>query len=187
MEGEKKGAAAADADGEKAGEEAAGSEAAEASEILRKLRGQAKEMADRASTGFQAALERAHSAERLAWAEWQVALLDPDRFTQSQIDRRKKSWEDALDAMRKAELVAEKVLSRSDEWATWEEMERELAEAIPVIATGVRSLWTRVNTKVALPPGVFELVSPIFEKEVDSLFSELGEGDFAPKLELKAS
>lgn len=146
----------------------------------------ARSMASKAGLGFGAALERAQASERLAWAIWQESLSKPEQFSESAINKRKKAWEDALSAMRQAEVVAEKVMKRSDEWGTWGEFEREMHSCLVPLATGVRSLLTRVAVKVVLPPGLFDVLAPAFQSEVDRLFSELGEGGFVEALELTA-
>jgi hypothetical protein len=147
---------------------------------------EAQGIADRAGSGFAAALERAHAAERSAWALWQAAVLKPELFTIAQIDKRKKNWEDSLDVMRKAEMVAEKILQRSDEWATWEEVERILGPYLSAIEAGVRGIFTRVATLETLPPGEYERLEPVYQNQVDEVFSELSAGGFAPLLELVA-
>lgn len=136
--------------------------------------------------GFEAALERARLAERLAYFQWQTVLVEPEKWPASAIDKRKKAWEDASGVLLRAEEKAEKIMDQSSEWARWEEVEVAVGEKLGVVARGVRSLLTRVTTKATLPPGLFETLEPVFQSEVDNLFSVMGDGGFTALLELSS-
>jgi len=158
----------------------------EAGAATREAMKKALVMADAAGLGFEAALERSRLAERLSYTQWQVVLMEPENYPDSVIAKRKKAWEEASGVLLRAEEKAEKIMDRSSEWARWEDVEREQAEKLSVLAVGIRSLLTRVATKAPLPPGVFDALNRSFQREVDKLFSVLGQGQYRPALELQA-
>lgn len=142
--------------------------------------------ADAGSLGFQAALDRARLAERLAWFQWQAVLMEPEKFSVGNAERRKKSWEQASVVLMRAEERAEKILGQSDEWAKWAEVERKVGPILSAVASGVRTLFVRLANKFPPPPGEFEPMNRAFQVEVDALFANLGEGDFRPVLSLES-
>lgn len=138
------------------------------------------------SLGFEAALDRARLAERLAWFQWQVVLMEPEKFSPGNAERRKKSWEQASTVLMRAEERAEKILGQSDEWAKWAEVERKVGPILSAVASGVRTLFARLANKFPPPPGEFEAMNRAFQLEVDSLFANLGDGNFSPVLTLES-
>lgn len=167
--------------GEPVGRDAPG----DAGEDARRAFRRAVEAADRDSLGIDAALQRARAAERLAFHQWQVVLEEPERYAESVISKRKKAWEDAATVLLRAEEKAEKILAGSAEWARWEEIEAAVCEREGYLARGIRSLLTRVVTKVTLPPGLFAGLEKSFQEEVDRLFGVMSSGDFRELLELE--
>ncbi|MFK5923260.1 MAG: hypothetical protein QM496_13870 [Verrucomicrobiota bacterium] len=162
-----------------------GGEVIDVEGVSRAMLQKALKMADDAGLGFEAALERARLAERFAYTQWQVMLLEPENHLDTAISKRKKAWEEAAGVLLRAEEKAEKIMDRSAEWARWDEVERHEAEKLAILAHGIRSLLTRVATKNPFPPGLFNEMNRAFSAEVDVLFSSLSAGNYKPVLELE--
>lgn len=141
-------------------------------------------MADKAGLGFEASLERARIAERMAFAKWQAVMVEPEKYPASVIDRRQKTWEAAQSVLLRSETQAEKIMDRSPEWVRWDEVERTVGESLGVVNAGVRSLLARVATKVSLPAGLFDTLNRAFQAELDGLFANLDAGRFGELLDL---
>ncbi|MGE3748676.1 MAG: hypothetical protein AB7I98_03825 [Verrucomicrobiales bacterium] len=129
------------------------------------------------AVGFEAALDRARQAE-LATARAYLDALGDKSISLGLLSRRQKAWLIALDAMRKAEQVAERLLRATSEWFRREDVEVELNERVDVLSRGTYGLLNRVANKVTIPPELLSRMAPVFEGEVDALFSELREMDF---------
>lgn len=129
------------------------------------------------SVGFEAALERARQAE-LATARAYLDALEDKSISLGLLSRRQKAWLIALDAMRKAEQVAERLLRATSEWFRREDVESELNERVDVLSRGTYGLLNRVASKMTIPAELFAQMARLFEGEVDDLFTELREMDF---------
>jgi len=160
------------------------SEAAAEEAALESFRAAVK-AADADALGFEAALERARVAERLAFHQWQVVLEKPEQYPESVIGKRKKSWEDAMTVLLRAEASAEKALDQSTEWGRWADIEAKLVEKLSIMERGMRSLFTRAATKVTLPAAVFAPLDQAYQSEVDKLFGTAAAGNYVPLLELE--
>lgn len=154
-------------------------------EEIRSAMRQALVRAEAAGLGFEAAVARARSYEREAGARYAEALSKPELFSLSEVDKRQKAWENAFNALSKAEKDEEAQKERSKDWARWDEVESVAGECLGVLHAGLRSIIVRIATKLGLPEGWFDKLNSAYQKELDAVLRSLGEGGYAPLLELE--
>lgn len=126
-------------------------------------------------TGFGATLERARENERQA--------------AEALVDARKKGEPGAIrlceDAYHKAsqhllriESGAADILTAQQEMVRWPEVEADMIEKLNVINQAVRSIFTRIATKVTVPPDLFRALQRAYQEELDRVFEELDASDY---------
>lgn len=126
--------------------------------------------------GFSAALRRAQEAERLAHARWQAELgKDGDAFDPVAEKRRAEAWDRAAKLLESLEVKADKILGR--DFVRMEEVEEVVAERESAIRDGIRSIGTRVCTKLNLPGELYAKVVESIDAEIDRVFAHLNGGE----------
>lgn len=136
-------------------------------------------------SGFGAAFERAQENER--YASWELAEARKNPNDAGRIKMAQQAWEKAFDALRKSSKDAEQVMLSSGDMVLWSEVEKEQAECLQVLNQSLRSLLTRVATKVPLPGDLFHRFSRAYQDELDKLFNKLADEDYAPAFALDAA
>lgn len=137
---------------------------------------EAEASASEKELGFAAALYRAQVAERLAHERWQVELQKVgDEFDPVLERRRAEAWDNAAKLLERLEVKADKILGR--DFVRLEEVEELVVERESGLRDGLRSLGTRVCTKLGLPADIFSKVVDAIDGELDRVFkSQAGEG-----------
>jgi hypothetical protein len=132
--------------------------------------------------GFAAALRRAQEAERLAHERWQQELAKQgDEFDALAEKRRAEAWDRAAKLLESLEVKADKVLGR--DFCRMEDVEELVVERETTIRDGLRSVGTRVGTKLALPPELYKRLVDAIDSELDRVFGHVGGGE-SPLFEL---
>lgn len=128
--------------------------------------------AESAELGFAAALGRVQAAERLAHSRWQEELQKiGEDFNPMREKQRAESWERTAEKLASLESKAEKILGR--EFVRMEEVERVVADRETSFRDSLRSLPTRVATKLNLAPDLFAQVVEAAHTELDKIFANL--------------
>lgn len=126
--------------------------------------------------GFAAALRRAQEAERLAHERWQQELRkEGDDFDPVSEKRRAEAWDRAAKLLESLEVKADKILGR--DFVRIEEVEEMVVERETTIRDGLRSIGTRVATKLGLPADVYKAVVDAIDGELDRVFVIVGGGE----------
>lgn len=128
--------------------------------------------AESAELGFAAALGRVQAAERLAHSRWQEELQRVgEDFNPMREKQRAESWERTAEKLANLESKAEKILGR--EFVRMEEVERVVAEREAGLRDSLRSMPTRIATKLNLPPDLFVQVVETGQAELDKVFENM--------------
>lgn len=128
--------------------------------------------ADSDELGFAAALGRVQAAERLAHSRWQEELSKKDQdFNPLREKQRAEAWERTAEKLASLETKAEKILGR--EFVRMEEVERVVAERETALRDSLRSMPTRIATKLNLAPELFTQVVEAGQAELDKIFGNL--------------
>lgn len=134
-------------------------------------------------SGFEASLNRARDNEREAAADLAQARRGKD---QGRVEMCQRAWERAFDSLRKAEKDAESVMLSSGELVKWSDVEREQAECLLVLNQSLRSMMTRLATRVPMPPDLFHKLGRAYQDELDRAFGQLSDSGYAPQFSLAA-
>ena len=126
-------------------------------------------------SGFAAALDRANTAERTAYAAWQKELA-AEVINEGNEEMRRRAWERAVEIVRKLEKDAEGILGR--DLIAWPEAEQQVQEHLNTMNRAIRSLIVRVATKIGLPQDWFRRVDEAYQSELDRAFDDLASGDY---------
>lgn len=144
----------------------------------------AGEAASEQALGFAAALRRAQEAERLAHARWQEELnrigVDFDPINEK---RRAEAWDRAAKLLESLETKADKILGR--DFCRMEDVEQLVVERETALRDGLRSMGTRVCTKLGLPAELYTSVVEGINVELDRVFGHLAAGE-GPLFELES-
>lgn len=134
-------------------------------------------------TGFSASLERAEQNERQAAHALDLARKsgEPGAIRMAQ-----ESWTRAFKELRQASKDAAEILLANGEMVRWPEVEADMAAKLQVINQALRSLMTRIATKVTIPPDLLPRISKAFQEELDRVFEDLDKSDFQPPFGLAA-
>jgi hypothetical protein len=144
----------------------------------------AGEAASEQALGFAAALRRAQEAERLAHARWQEELKrDAADFDPVSEKRRAEAWDRAAKLLESLETKADKILGR--DFCRMEDVEELVVERETALRDGLRSMGTRVCTKLGLPAEMYTLVVEGINVELDRVFGHLAAGE-GPLFELES-
>jgi hypothetical protein len=128
--------------------------------------------AESAELGFAAALGRVQAAERLAHSRWQEELQKKgEDFNPMREKQRAESWERTAEKLANLESKAEKILGR--EFVQMEEVERVVADRETALRDSLRSMPTRIATKLNLPTDLFAQVVEAGHVELDKVFENL--------------
>ena len=129
-------------------------------------------------SGFSAALDRARNAERTAYAAWQGELAK-DPFDAGQEEMRHRSWQRAVETVRKMEKDAAEIMDSDNEFVRVSEYDAVVAEKLQVLNQTIRSAIVRVATKLSLPADIFSRVNQAFQAEIDNSFQQLADSDYS--------
>jgi hypothetical protein len=132
--------------------------------------------------GFAAALRRAQEAERLAHERWKAELRrEGEEFDPVAEKRRAEAWDRAAKLLESLEVKADKILGR--DFVRMEDVEEMVVSRETAIRDGIRSIGTRVCTKLNLPGEMFAKIVDGIDGEIDRVFAHLNGGD-GPLFEL---
>ena len=122
--------------------------------------------------GFAAALGRMQAAERLAHRRWVEELQKKgEDFIPLREKQRGEAWERTAEKLATLEAKAEKILGR--EFVRMEEVERMVAERETEFRDSLRSMPTRIATKLNLSPELFTQVVEAGHTELDKVFANM--------------
>lgn len=144
----------------------------------------AGESASEQGLGFAAALRRAQEAERLAHERWQQELQkEGEEFDPVSEKRRAEAWDRAAKLLESLEVKADKILGR--DFCKIEDVEELVVERETALRDGLRSVGTRVGTKLNLPAEIYTRLVGAIDDELDRVFSQFNKGE-GPLFELQS-
>jgi len=129
--------------------------------------------------GFAAKLEQLEQDVHDARQERDAAR--EDKTDSSRFILAERSYDAVLTRYREFQRDAEKIMSR--EGRAWSEAEHILSERLHVVNQSLRSLCVRICTKAGVSRETFETLEPVYQSELDSVFSHLAESDFSQPVE----